>query len=473
MKKNVKNVSRRKFVKDLAGASMMASAFPYLMLNKGSKQKIILKPEPNPYADKKFMANDKIRVGVIGSGIIGFYNMVSALSVNGTEIAAVCDLYDGRLTRVKEVHGKDIVTTKDYHEILSRPDIDVVLIATPDHWHDRITVDALKAGKPVYCEKPMVQEVSEGHKVIAAEKQYKGKLQIGSQGVSSIIINKARELYKAGEIGELITVEAAYDRHSSLGAWQYSIPPDASPETIDFNTFLGDTPKVPFDPIRFFRWRNYQAYGTGIAGDLFVHLFSWTHRIIDSLGPVKIYGSGGTRYWKDGRDVPDILTCVVDYDKEDSHPPFNMQIRVNFTAGGGGEGSLKLVGSEGTLKYADGELTMYKTPFPNKPEYGGYDSLFTFAEATQKEFIADYNKKYFDVPPDLTGPSELTFKGPEGYDERDTHWANMIAAVREGKPIIENATYGLRAAGPALMSNMSYFDKKIVNWDPVNMVIKS
>lgn len=335
MKKNIKSVSRRKFVKDLAGAGIAATAFPYLALAGTGKKQVILEPEHNPFAEKKFAANDKIRVGVIGAGIIGFYNMVSALSVNGTEIAAVCDLYDGRLTHVREVHGKDIAITKNYHDILSRPDIDVVLIATPDHWHDRITVDAMKAGKPIYCEKPMVQEISEGHKVLDAEKQYKAKFQVGSQGVSSIIIKKAHDLYKAGEIGELITVEAAYDRHSSLGAWQYSIPPDASPQTIDFDTFLGDTPKVAFDPIRFFRWRNYQAYGTGIAGDLFVHLFSWTHRIIDSIGPVKIYGSGGTRYWKDGRDVPDILTCVVDYDKQDSHPAFNMQIRVNFTAGGG------------------------------------------------------------------------------------------------------------------------------------------
>jgi len=352
-----KESSRREFVKDLAHASLAAGAFPYVMTRRPSSERVILQREPDADRDRRFAANDTIRLGVIGSGIIGFYNIRSALTVPGVELAAVCDLYDGRLTRVKEVFGAGIATTRDYREILGRDDIDVVLIATPDHWHDVISIDAMKAGKAIYCEKPMVQEVAEGHAVIQAEKQYNAKFQVGSQGVSSIVMKKAQDLYRAGEIGDLILVEAAYDRHSSLGAWQYSIPPDASPATVDFDRFLGDTQKVPFDPVRFFRWRNYRAYGTGIAGDLFVHLFSWLHWITGSDGPNRVFGSGGLRYWKDGRDVPDILTCVVDYPQAATHPAFNMQIRVNFVSGGGGEASLKLVGSEGTMRFAGNSLT--------------------------------------------------------------------------------------------------------------------
>ena len=460
-----KNFSRRKFVKGLAHGSLLAGAFPYIAVSKTASENVILRKEPQPDPNRKYAANDKIRLGVIGSGIIGFYNINSALTVPGVELAAVCDLYDGRLTRAKEVFGKDIFTTRDYREILGREDIDVVLVATPDHWHDIISIDAMKAGKAVYCEKPMVQEVNEGHKVIQAEKQYDAKFQVGSQGVSSIVMKKAQDLYKAGEIGDLILVEAAYDRHSSLGAWQYSIPTDASPETVDFDTFLGDTEKVPFDPVRFFRWRNYQAYGTGIAGDLFVHLFSWLHWIIGSDGPNKIYGSGGLRYWKDGRDVPDILTCVVDYPEAPTHAPFNMQIRVNFVAGGGGEGSLKLVGTEGTLKFAGNSLTLSRTPFPAKPEYGGYDSLFTFPQQIQDEFVKQYNRTYYNVPALIDGSSERVYSPPEGYDDRNDHWANLIAAVRDGKTIVENATYGLKAAGPSLAANESYFNNRIVAWD--------
>ncbi len=426
---------------------------------------MILEREPHPDRNRRFAANDTIRLGVIGTGIIGFYNIRSALTVPGVELAAVCDLYDGRLTRAKEVFSQDIISTRDYREILGRDDIDVVLVATPDHWHDIISIDAMKAGKAVYCEKPMVQEVAEGHRVIQAEKQYNAKFQVGSQGVSSIVMKKAQDLYRAGEIGDLILVEAANDRHSSLGAWQYSIPPDASPQTVDFDTFLGDTPKVPFDPVRFFRWRNYQAYGTGIAGDLFVHLFSWLHWVIGSDGPTRVYGSGGLRYWKDGRDVPDVLTCVVDYPQAATHPTFNLQIRVNFVAGGGGGSSLKLVGSEGTLAFAGNSLTVSRRPFSGKPGYGGYDSLSTFPKSVQDEFVRQYRLEYYDVPPNINEPSEMIYEPPQGYDDRDDHWANLIAAVRDGKPIVEDATYGLKAAGPSLAANESHFKNRVVTWD--------
>ncbi len=460
-----KRSSRREFVKDLARASLAAGAFPHVATSRSSTERVILEREPHPDRDRRFAANDTIRLGVIGTGIIGFYNIRSALTVPGVELAAVCDLYDGRLTRAKEEFGQGVVTTRDYREILAREDIDVVLIATPDHWHDVITIDAMKAGKAIYCEKPMVQEVAEGHAVIQAEKQYNARFQVGSQGVSSIVMKKAQDLYRAGEIGDLILVEAAYDRHSSLGAWQYSIPPDASPATVDFDTFLGDTQKVPFDPVRFFRWRNYRAYGTGIAGDLFVHLFSWLHWITGSDGPNRVYGSGGLRYWKDGRDVPDILTCVVDYPQAATHPAFNMQIRVNFVSGGGGEASLKLVGSEGTMRFAGDSLTVSRSPFPAKPGYGGYDSLFTFPQSVQDEFERRYRLEYYDVPPSINEPSEIVFEPPEEYDDRDDHWANLIAAVRDGKPIVEDATYGLKAAGPSLAANESYFNNRIVTWD--------
>src|SRR5690606_29334450 len=138
---------------------------------------------------------------------------------------------------------------------------------------------------------------------------------------SSLGNEKAKELYEAGAIGELNYAEGFWARNSPTGAWQYPIPNDASKETIDWNMFLGDAPKVPFDPVRFFRWRNYRDYGTGVAGDLFVHLFSSLHFIINSKGPTKIQSTGGLRYWKDGREVPDVLLGMFDYPKAESHPP--------------------------------------------------------------------------------------------------------------------------------------------------------
>jgi predicted dehydrogenase len=461
--------SRRTFIKDLAHGSLVAGAVPMILTRRSGRDEVILTRDTGAERSRRVSPNDVIRLGVIGTGIIAHYNVRSALTVPGVELAAACDLYDGRLTRAREVFGQGIFTTRDYREVLRRDDIDVVLVATPDHWHDVISIDAMRAGKAVYCEKPMVQEVAEGHRVIEAERQYGAKFQVGSQGVSSIVMQKARDLYLAGEIGELILVEATNDRHSSLGAWQYSIPPDASPQTIDFDTFLGDTAKVPFDPVRFFRWRNYQAYGTGIAGDLFVHLFSWLHWVTGSMGPNRIYGSGGIRYWKDGRDVPDVLTCVMDYPEAETHPAFNMQIRVNFVAGGGGGSTLKLVGSEGVMSFAGDSLTVRRSPFPAKPGYGGYDSLMTFPRSVQEEFRRQYELQYYNVPASVTEPSEIVYSAPDGYDDRNDHWANLVAAVRDGGAIVEDATYGLRAAGPSLAANESYFNERVVNWDPQTM----
>ena len=186
-----------------------------------------------------------------------------------------------------------------------------MIIGTPDHWHSRITSEALKSGKDVYCEKPMVQKVEQGRGVIEAQKKSGRILQIGSQYVSSVNFHKANELLKSGAIGELNMVEAWLDRNTAIGAWQYSIPPDATPETVDWDRFLGSAPKRPFEPIRLFRWRNYSDYGTGLAGDLFVHLLSGLHVVTGSIGPERVYATGGLRFWKDGRDAPDVMLALL------------------------------------------------------------------------------------------------------------------------------------------------------------------
>src|SRR5215472_1948880 len=196
--------------------------------------------------------NDRIRVALIGNGIQG--NGDARMSIQaGAELVAVADVYEGRLTRAKEQWGDRIFTTRDYREVLARKDVDAVIIAVPDHWHRKISVDAMNAGKDVYCEKPMVQLIDDGREVIDTEKKTGRILQVGSQRVSSVVYQKAKDLLESGAIGELNLVEAWVDRNSAIGAWQYSIPPDASPATIDWDRFLGRAPKRPFEPIRLFR----------------------------------------------------------------------------------------------------------------------------------------------------------------------------------------------------------------------------
>jgi predicted dehydrogenase len=318
--------SRRSFIKKAIGGAII-SGVPSGIIAQPSTYLETLKPSRN------FTANDQVNIAVIGMGIMGFDNMETSTKIPGVKLVAACDLYTGRLDHAKEIYGKDLFVTKDYKQILDRKDVDAVFVATSDHWHDRITIDALNKGKHVYCEKPMVHKLDEGAAVIATQKKTGKVVQIGSQRVSSIVTEKTREIYESGVIGQLVLVETWMDRHSAIGAWQYSIPTDASKTTVDWERFQGDAPKVDFDPVRFFRWRNYQDYGTGIAGDLFVHLFSGLHVVLSSKGPNRVYATGGLRFWKDGRDVPDVITGLYDYPATDKHPAFTLQMRVNFVDG--------------------------------------------------------------------------------------------------------------------------------------------
>jgi predicted dehydrogenase len=455
---------RRSFIKKVAGTAALSTAIPGILAARPDHYTILERP------DRRISAADKIRLGAIGMGIQGYSNVNSALQVPGAELAAVCDLYEGRLTSSKENYGNDLITTRNYQEILQRDDIDAVIVSTPDHWHDKIAIEAMEAGKHVYLEKPMVQKIEEGQAIIDAQKKTGKTLQVGSQRVSSILYSKAAEFYASGAIGDLVLAETYYDRFSALGAWQYSIPPDASPDTIDWDRFLGDAPKHDFDPIRFFRWRNYQDYGTGVAGDLFVHLFSGLHVALKSNGPNRIFASGGLRYWKDGRDVPDVMLAVVDYPETDTHSAFNLQIRVNFVDSGGGGSLLRLVGTEGTMTMGWSNIQIRKNKLGEAPGYGGWDSYTTFSKETQEDFVEWYDKKYAGKQQRYE-PSEEVFRVPQGYSDHVDHFTAFFEGIKTGNAVVEDPTFGLRAAGPSLATNVSYFEGREVKWDPDQMKI--
>jgi len=451
MNKN-NDASRRKFLRQFSlSAAALATGSAVLGAETAQPSFSILKRHGG------FGPNDQVNIGLIGAGGMGTQDAIVALQVPGVKMIGVCDLYTGRIADAKKRWGAEIFTTRSYKELLNRKDIDAVIVATPDHWHQQISIDAMRAGKHVYCEKPMVHAVTEGPAVIKAMQETGKVFQVGSQGVSSLGNEKAKQLLKDGAIGQLNYAEGFWARRGAVEVWQYPIPADASPATVDWDTYVANTNKRPFDAMRFFRWRNYTDYGTGMAGDLFVHLFSSLHFITDSYGPNKVYASGGLRYWLDGREVPDVLLGTFDYAKAASHSAFNLSLRCNFVDGTSGTTYLKLVGSEGAMDITWDSVTLKR----NKTQES--DDPFYIEKMKQAGSDMSGRKK-------MVGPEAITFEAEKGYlGGPYDHMSNFINAIRKNGKVSEDAVFGYRAAAPALLCNDSYYQNAPMFWDPEKM----
>ncbi|MCB9281672.1 MAG: Gfo/Idh/MocA family oxidoreductase [Lewinellaceae bacterium] len=458
--------TRRKFLRQIGASSFLLStaALSDLAAQETYERHVLEAP-------KRISANDKVRIALIGAGIQGHNDLQTALKVPGVELAAACDLYTGRLERLRELHGKDLFVTRDYREILERSDIDAVILATADHWHARIAVDALKKGKHIYCEKPMVQKIKEGLPLVKAWRESGRTMQVGSQGISGLHTQKARELFQAGEIGRINCIEATYDRQSALGAWQYTMPTDGSPETVDWDRYIAGMPKSPYDPKKFFWWRNYREFGTGVAGDLFVHLLTSIHAITGSYGPTMIASTAELSYWKDGRNVPDVMVAVMNYPETPNHPQFQLMIRVNFAAGTGGKNQIRFIGDEGFMEYSGGGVKVQHNIMPKAPGIGGWDALSTYPEAMQQELMKKYNETWSEADRKTPEKPPVEYVVPQGHNPNLEHMNNFMDGVRMNKPVIENPEVGFRAAAPSIACNDSYFKNRIIHWDPVAMKV--
>ena len=267
----------------------------------------------------------------------------------------------------------------DYQQLLADQSIDAVVIATPDHWHRTMVLDALKAGKDVYCEKPLTYTSPEGLEIIRIAESSGRILQVGSQGVSSSLQQKARELIQSGKLGQVTMIRAAYNRNTASGAWIYPIPPDTSPKTVNWDMFIGPAPKRDFSLERFFRWRCYQDYSGGIATDLFVHLCTTIHYLMDAQVPARAIALGELYRWKESREVPDTINAILEY-KEG----FTVNLSSTFNNENSGEGSFQFLGTKGTLTVGS---TVTFTP-ENVWEDNGW-VVDSWAEQMEKAYYAD------------------------------------------------------------------------------------
>ena len=403
-------------------------------------------------------ANNRVQVGVIGCGARSQQLMQSLMANSGAAIAAISDAYRGRVIRTQENWGAGAKEYRDYREILARKDIDAVIIATPDHWHYRMCLDALAAGKDIYCEKPLTYRSSEGKEIAEAAAKTGRIVQVGSQGCSGILQERAREIVQSGKIGKVTLIRAAYNRNSASGAWLYPIPPDATPQSVDWDRFLGNAPKQAYSNDRFFRWRCYNDYSGGIATDLFVHLCTTIQFVMKSDGPSKAVAMGELYRWKESREVYDTINGLLEYPEG-----FAANLSSTFNNESLTAGSFQFLGTEGTLVLNSSNLQVLA-------ESGGEDNRWiveSWPRAMEKAYYEDpriRQAEVRDARPAALKPASETFTA-DGPESTVAHFGNWLQGIRTRHGHWENAQVGHRAAACAHMLNQSAREERVVKWD--------
>ncbi len=388
-------------------------------------------------------ANDTIHIGIIGvgtrgSGLLRQMVRMSQAPDAKIKVVAVCDVYEKR-KRAAQEFSKAEFATLDYRELLDRKDIDVVVIATPDHWHGKMAMEAMDRGKDVYLEKPMTHTIEEARLVAQMAAQTKRVLQVGSQTTSADQWWKARKAIQDGMIGQLVMSQGSYHRNSKEGEWNWKIDPEAGPDGkgenyIDWKMWLGSAPKRPFDPDRFFRFRKYWDYSGGIATDLFYHVVAplnicWG----EAQFPYRVCGMGGIYVFKD-REVPDTFTLTADFPK--GHTLVLSSSMANATHIPG-----LIRGHEGTIVMV--EHGMFE---------GRTDSITVTAERPfREEFAKKWGSEKVVIPVENKGP--------------DAHMQNFFDCVRSREKPTLDAMTGYKAQVTIQMAVDSYREGKVLYWD--------
>ena len=446
------NLSRRNFLGLTAAAGTTLAA-----------ETILLDPDPLWALPQALAPSDRVRFGMIGIGMQGSGLLGNSIALPGVECVAACDLYDGRHTLSREItNSPALPVTRRYHELLDNKEIDCIVAAVPDHWHKQVVVDAVSAGKDIYCEKPMSHTAADGVEMVAAAKKAGRIVQIGSQRVSSVVLAKARELVQQGALGDLMMVEGSLGRNDPTGAWEYPPPPDLSTQNLDWDTWLGTAPKIPFNPERFARWRCWKEYGTGVAGDLLVHLISGMMYVLNLTEPPKrAMASGGILRWKDGRNMPDVHATLFEYGQNPVYMRLNLGTETPET--------YRFMGSKGILDITEFQVTF--TPQSGNDDSPSYYTT-SYPHALREQYLKQWHAEHDPAPGHEPAPESVMYKSVS-FDEEKPHLWNFFQSVKSRKPVTEDAVFGHHAALACHMANESYFRQTAVRWDETSKTIKS
>jgi predicted dehydrogenase len=393
-------------------------------------------------------ANNKINIAWIGVGTRGNYlmDMFYAKSSDLASVVAVCDAYKGYQERAKEKvkskEGQDLKIYVDYRELLSRPEIDAVVIATPEHLHYHMALAAIQAKKNIYLEKPLAHTIEQGAEIVKAGEASDKVIQVGTQNRSNSLYQKAKELVAQGMVGNVHYVRAFWYRNDvpSKPIWRYNIPSDASLENTDWHRFLEDAPKRAWDPRRFYQWRLYWDYSSGISTDLLVHQTDITNYVCGKTTPLSCMASGGIYKWTDpgdDRDTPDTFSAIYEY-------PDKFHI-------------------------------LYSSYFGN--EHYGYGEQFMGDEGTievnSRQYLYFYPEKYTNramtpelIPAQVKDRKELQIALPKNDNVAvQSHIHNYLMSVLGKEQPIAPVHVGQQAAIGGHMATLSFKANKKVLWN--------
>jgi predicted dehydrogenase len=387
-------------------------------------------------------ANDKVTIGWIGTGSRGMYvmNHMYQAVPESVIVTAVCDTFQGALAAAKDnVQTKGGNTPKtyvDYLELLKDPSIDVVFITTPEHLHHEMAIAALRAGKNIYLEKPLAHTIEEGFDIVR-EAEKSGKIvQVGTQNRSNSLYIKAKEMVAQGMIGDIHYVRAFWYRNAvDTDPWRYPIQEGLSPETADWDKFLGPARKIPFDARRYRQWRLYWDYSGGISTDLLVHQTDITNFVCGRTLPASCMASGGIYRWTEpgnDREVPDTLSALYEYTESKFH--------INYSSYFGNDHfdyGEQFLGNEGTI------------------------------EVLSRQYLNFYPEKFHGKPPArVAARKEMSIALP-GNDQKaiEAHVKNFIDAVQGRGKVIAPPEIGQQAAISGHMATLSYRKGKKIIWD--------
>lgn len=376
-------------------------------------------------------ANDRINIGMIGVGGRGSGHLRSMMGRDAeVKVVAISDIYskrnDAALSTAK-LAGRDL--HKDYRDLLARSDVDGVIISTPDHWHAPMAIDAMRAGKDVYLEKPVTLTIDEARQVAEVARETGAVLQVGCQHTSDKRHLKARELVEDGWIGQPLWGQANYSRNTIHGEWNYTIDEGATAEEIGWEAFLGPAEKRDFDPDRYFRWRKYWDYSGGVATDLFYHRLTPLRQIMGIEFPTRVTGAGGIYVHKD-REVPDTYTSTIEY-----------------------EDSCCVLGS--SMANGAGNIHMEPVIYGHKATitFDGFAIVVTPEWQFEREFVekTGSSKMYVEVEPHNMGTE---------------HHSNFLDCMRSREQPNHNPDFAYRIMTAIKLGSDSYRQGKMMLWDP-------